>query len=626
MNYLEGYYNNIEEKIKNDIQGPIHDFEKQHLIPFLSGNSSTGLLLGHVQSGKTSHVLGIISVAADLDIRLFIVLTSCNNRLQQQTYLRLQDSLFNFNVCDETHDQQFKYGQFRRPTVVVLKKEKNTLNRWYRVISEFEQSSEQPLIIIDDESDNASLNTEVNNDDISRINACITDFIEFAPYYLYLQVTATPYANIMQDSGYMKPEFIHSFSPGPGYLGGDYFYDPRNGCIVTIQSNELEILRETNIIPEGLRNAILNFILVCVEFKKMGKSTCNCLIHPSLLTADHEIVYIKTKRFLQSVKNELEIKSETLLTQLYDTFSSSGLGSSFEDCLLDLNEIIEIVEGNLYIINSNADTTEENYSQGFNIVIGGNSLSRGVTFPNLQITYYCRQSRVPQMDTIWQHSRLFGYDRVPELCKVYLPDDLQQLFWEFTQANNALFEYVKTHESVDIQIMHPAGSRATRTNVIKQDLYQLYSGGANYFISHPEADNTDSLDLLLDKYPDNKTPLELNNDNVIKMLKLISTENTDDKTRLSAFISWLEELDTKGKGSCLVYTRRNRDIMKNYRALLSEKEQSITARHPDSTTLFLFRLNCEPNGDGDPASNWDGNPRWVPIINFPVGICFSSTM
>ena len=65
---------------------------------------------------------------------------------------------------------------------------------------------------------------------------------------------------------------------------------------------------------------------------------------------------------------------------------------------------------NVIVLNQNTPA-DIDYSEGFNILIGGNSLGRGVTFPALQTVYYCRSTKVPQADTMWQHSRMFGYDR-----------------------------------------------------------------------------------------------------------------------------------------------------------------------------------------------------------------------
>ncbi len=68
----------------------------------------------------------------------------------------------------------------------------------------------------------------------------------------------------------------------------------------------------------------------------------------------------------------------------------------------------------VYVLNSSEEAERDNsFESGFNIVVGGNTLGRGVTFSKLQTVYYVRSAKTPQADTYWQHSRMFGYDRFP---------------------------------------------------------------------------------------------------------------------------------------------------------------------------------------------------------------------
>ena len=93
------------------------------------------------------------------------------------------------------------------------------------------------------------------------------------------------------------------------------------------------------------------------------------------------------------------------------------------------------------ILNSIA-SYEENvqYHEGVNIIVGGNSLGRGVTFPQLQTIYYCRLVKNPQADTMWQHARMFGYDRDPKLLRVFMPPFLYKIFADINTTNNSIIE------------------------------------------------------------------------------------------------------------------------------------------------------------------------------------------
>ena len=80
---------------------------------------------------------------------------------------------------------------------------------------------------------------------------------------------------------------------------------------------------------------------------------------------------------------------------------------------------------NILMLNSIVSYDENTqYETGINVIVGGNSLGRGVTFPQLQTIYYCRVAKSPQADTMWQHARMFGYDRDPELMRVFMPPKL----------------------------------------------------------------------------------------------------------------------------------------------------------------------------------------------------------
>lgn len=102
---------------------------------------------------------------------------------------------------------------------------------------------------------------------------------------------------------------------------------------------------------------------------------------------------------------------------------------------------------------SNPDALD--LSKGFNIVIGGNTLGRGITFPNLQTVYYCRSSKSPQADTYWQHSRIFGYDREKQLVRIFIPQQLYTLFSELNTSNEILIKQVEANIN-DIQLIYPS--------------------------------------------------------------------------------------------------------------------------------------------------------------------------
>lgn len=101
-------------------------------------------------------------------------------------------------------------------------------------------------------------------------------------------------------------------------------------------------------------------------------------------------------------------------------------------------------EINILVLNSKSSFGENNrYESGINIIVGGNSLGRGITFPQLQTIYYCRLAKNPQADTMWQHARMFGYDRDAGLMRVFMPPLLYKLFLDINTTNNSIIAQIK---------------------------------------------------------------------------------------------------------------------------------------------------------------------------------------
>lgn len=186
----------------------------------------TSILLGQVQSGKTGHYLGIAAMVADRTprIRNFLLLTQSLVALQQQTLADARDLLPTFEIFDENDEVRFRHSlSVDRPRMVVLKKVTRPLRSWLQVLNPLALGG-QPLFIIDDEADATGQNTRVNQNDQSEINRLIDRLVRDNAAYM-LQVTATPQAVLLQDSDSLfRPQAQLMFSPGPNYLGGDFFF------------------------------------------------------------------------------------------------------------------------------------------------------------------------------------------------------------------------------------------------------------------------------------------------------------------------------------------------------------------------------------------------------------------
>ncbi len=595
------------------------------VIPKLQGfakqESPAGLLLGHVQSGKTSHVFGVITAAADAGYKIFILLTSGISALQQQTFVRALGVLSDdFTVCDEKDSIRLQVERLRKPVVIVLKKNARVLNKWRNYLRSSGLCQGQPVFIIDDEADAASLNTQVNQKQQSTINKSLSNIRALAAHTIYLQLTATPQSLFLQtiDSGF-KPLFVHYFTPGSGYLGGDFFYsEPRPLCIKIVDENELSAIRETDShIPEGLQQAFMAFLVSAADLALSGKNVCNFMIHPSVKIADHGATADKIAGFmnllLKADESELREGIKKAWEDLHNT--KSDIKPLDEICCKALELLDENNQQITISVMNSTSVCQSSYDTGFNIVVGGNTLGRGITFPALQTIYYCRKTKMPQADTYWQHCRMFGYDRDRGLMRIFLPQSMLKAFTDMNQANTAMIKQIQKLPIDQIRLIYPPTVKPTRDCVIDKQSVDIIAGGVNYFPNDPSAKGTTVLDNMLASYSDET---EVNVDLLIQIIQNI-TLGSDEDWSPKAFVSCLEAWKASKEPGCTLaklIIRRDRNISKGTGTLLSPEDRRKSLEETAKPVLIMYRLN------GQQDLGWEGKALWVPNIKMPEGKFF----
>ncbi len=350
---------------------------------FSYNNHISGLLLGNVQSGKTAHMLAGVSKLADEGFKIFLILTTDNVQLQKQTLERVTNTLSDFDVVGEYDDILFSNNKLSKPLAIVLKKNIRVLRRWRNLLSSSGYCLANPILIIDDEADAASLNTLVNKKRVSTINNHLTSIKVLASSSIYIEVTATPQSILLQsDISGWRPSFVTYFLPGQNYLGGEFFYsEPKAFCIKYTHEDEAdEIKQSDSYIPEGLQNSLLAFLINCGHFKEIGEATCNFLIHPSVRVADHSTFANRLGEHLNLMltaaedpkfKNELKV----IWTDLQSTKPDI---TNFDDIYTNIESILEECSISVHLLNSKSPY-DVDYNNGYNIVAGGNSLGRGIT-------------------------------------------------------------------------------------------------------------------------------------------------------------------------------------------------------------------------------------------------------
>ena len=347
------------------------------------------------------------------------------------------------------------------------------------------------------------------------------------------------------------------------------------------------------------------------------------MIHPSSRISAHNRFADRVQSHLNLLKDSCEDEDfkEILKESWIDLQGTKPDLEPFDDIYNSVKDILE----NGYIraipLNSTSlvsrdpkDPNSLKLGEGFNIVVGGNTLGRGITFPHLQTVYYCRSARTPQADTFWQHSRIFGYDREAELVRIYIPPTLHRLFVALNESNNLLIKQIEN--GVDnLQIISADGIRPTRRNVLDTSRIDICTGGVNMFPISPIENNTAYIDPIILQFA-NEESVEVDKEMLIDLLSKAGSVNTDDFDS-NKYINSIKALASKRPTTKFrLITRVNRNISRGTGTLLSEPDRILGDRFSNEVVLTMYRLN------GLIDNGWNGSPLWVPNIKFPSGFCF----
>lgn len=623
--YLERYCNRITANGKIELAEAVKRTTSEIVPKYISSfdfrEHVVSLLVGDVQSGKTSHMFGLMCAAADNGFGIFVLLTTDNILLQQQTLKRAERDLCDFCICGEEDYLKFLDNNLKKPAVIVLKKNGNILRQWKNNFSSTKLVAGNPLFIVDDEADAASLNTQVNQGRQSTINRHLNDIKSTTSSSIYLQVTGTPQSILLQSqkSGW-KPYFIHYFKPGAGYMGGNFFFDDTKMEHIRLTDNEeaSELMDDDEFPENGLKTALITHLITAANIFLTNGNVCNFLIHPSMKTDNHDKFAEKIGNYLNELSHSFdESETKIALQQIYNNLKQT------KNTLLPFDKIYNLILEqmnrdliNILILNSK-ESFEKNtkYETGNNIIIGGNSLGRGVTFPQLQTIYYCRVSKNPQADTMWQHARMFGYDRDPDLMRVFMPPKLYKLFTDINHTNNSIIKQIENgNNGTDIKIMYPIGLRPTRKNVLDKKTVGIFAGGVNYFPFSPNNNSIEDIDRMLESFS-SEGSYSVSLQFMVKILEHIASEDSDWNTK--AFIGFINALINKDpikQGEMIV--RRDRDIGKGTGTLLSQNDRVLGDTISDKVVLTLYKITG--------TKGWNGRKLWIPNIKLPGNTTYYS--
>jgi hypothetical protein len=469
--------------------------------PGLGEFETRGLVLGHVQSGKTANFTAVISKAADVTYRLFIVLSGLHNTLRAQTQQRLDAELVRLNpnswvsLTDTEHD--FGHLPLRADALItqeahqrilaVVKKNSARLRRlrnWLRSANPTVLRS-CPVIVIDDEADQASLNAAKYEEERTKINELIVEILSILPKHAYIGYTATPFANVLVDptqaedlyprdfivdlpkpSRYFGPEKIFGRNP----LEYDDQDEPDDGLdmIRRVTDSEVPHLRPQKVadresfepsLVTSLERAIRYFWMATAARRTRGQGGehSSMLIHTSMLTRVHDLFAPMVSDFRVSVLDHLSTDEARELSRFRDIWEDEihrtrpdpDYGPTDFDALREHLEAV--VSDTLVCIENNRSLSRLDYSgeDRIRVVIGGNTLSRGLTLEGLVVSYFVRSSGA--YDTLLQMGRWFGYrDGYADLPRIWMTSELERHFRDLALVEEEIRRDIRRYEEYEL--------------------------------------------------------------------------------------------------------------------------------------------------------------------------------
>ena len=470
--------------------------------PDIDNFARYGMVVGHVQSGKTANYSALVCKAADAGYKFIVVIAGGINNLRNQTQSRLNESFIgldkgiqvgvgignskreslpislttterDFNKQDaDRNAQASNFDNTITPILLVIKKNTNTLTnviKWLE--SQYKnQVANHAMLVIDDESDYASINTK-EEEDPSTINRKIRKLLSLFRKSSYVAYTATPYANIFIDHQADKEnlgidlfpkDFIYALDAPSNYFGAHKIFSNGSSKFLVSITDYLEDIPPKHkkdfplpSIPESLYDSIRVFILnIAIRTLRGQKDKHNSmLIHVTRFTNVHQRVALHVENYIETIKKEINAyghlpNSVNLSRSIHDlkkTFEvhHSAVEFKWDDVIHSLCSIIdtilirEVHQRTKILLEYRKDIATNA------IVVGGTSLSRGFTLEGLSVSYFLRNTIF--YDTLMQMGRWFGYRTgYEDLCRIFLPPTMIDNFAYIIDATEDLINDFKT--------------------------------------------------------------------------------------------------------------------------------------------------------------------------------------
>jgi hypothetical protein len=563
--------------------------------------STTGIAVGYVQSGKTMSFTTLTALAIDNGFRIIIYFAGIKINLLEQTTNRLKKDL----LTDSMNSQFFKV--YPSPTIkdnVHLKiKSALLLNhkpailitvlKHYKHISELTKIFEtfevkgalgnNGVMIIDDEADQASLNTygrknskseDWGEDEFSSTYSSILNLRAAIPNHSYIQYTATPQGplliNIMD---LLSPKFHKVLTPGKSYTGGKTFFIENTDLIITIPENEVYHHKKNQLTecPQSLINALQIFLCgVAITVNIQGKEKfLSMLVHADSSNDASRKFCDWVKMLKDSWEDRLQLpdldpSKKELIEQFKENYTETVRRIEnpppFREVMVEVLQVI--LDTNIEIVIGGSKEIDWSNASA-HILVGADMLNRGYTVEGLMVSYMPRYSLgKSNADTIQQRCRFFGYKKnFIDSCRVFLPNESILEYREYVEHEEIFRTNLKEHslEEYEQLLILSGNVNPTRNNILSVNLIKhklsgwrqlnalQYIGENNVFIENFITNNT------FQNYKDFRTPgrnhkfIKIDINIAIEFLKNFKVANMPDALRKSSTIQYLRFLADKNR-------------------------------------------------------------------------------
>lgn len=490
---------NVIKTIDVDTDNIMDNLEDPNIEQF----ARYGMVVGHVQSGKTGNYSALICKAADAGYKFIVVIAGGINNLRNQTQERLNKSFIGIDMgipvgvgnlaCNEKskvpislttktddfnkrdadkNSQGAGLDNTKSPIVLVIKKNTSTLKNvveWLSKMYNNQKITKHSMLLIDDESDYASINTNKTDEDPTKINARIRDLLGLFEKSVYVAYTATPYANIFIDhkidgergKDLFPKDFIYALDAPSNYFGAKkIFLDTDYKHIIEIdEPKEILPIKHKkdlilNILPDSLEEAIRLFLINIGirNLRKQGNKHNSMLIHASRFTMVHQQIGSCVEEYLYKLRKDIvvygslknpELQSDNI-QYIKDTFElrCSDIEFEWSEVIKSIQTLIDTVVIREVHQERSVELEYKDDHPTNAIVIGGTSLARGYTIEGLSVSYFLRSTIF--YDTLMQMGRWFGYrSGYEDICKIYITEDMKDNFRDIIESTEILFEDFK---------------------------------------------------------------------------------------------------------------------------------------------------------------------------------------